>query len=86
MPWISGKQGTDVLNPMHNSICNNYTLPFHYRLDLLYIKGKRGNKCPILLAKDTKKAIEVLIAKQDDVGVNKDNQFIFAAPTRKLYL
>ena len=70
------------LNPMHNSICNNYRLPIRYRLDLVYVKGKRGNKCPILLTKDTKTAIEVLIAKRDDVGVNKDNQFIFAAPTR----
>ena len=49
---------------------------------MVYVKGKRGNKCPILLTNETKKAIEVIIAKRGDVGVHKENQYIFAVPTR----
>ncbi|KAJ7372801.1 hypothetical protein OS493_016720 [Desmophyllum pertusum] len=34
------------------------------RLDMVEIKGKRGRKVPILLTKDVKKAIDVLVEKR----------------------
>ena len=45
------------------------------------MKGKRGNKCSILLTNETKKAIEVIIAKRADVGMCTENKYIFAVPT-----
>jgi len=64
----------ESLQPLEQELCK--------RLDLVYVKGKRGNKCPILLTKETKEAIEVIIAKRSDVGVNEENHYIFGVPTR----
>lgn len=46
---------------------------------MVEIKGKRGRKVPILLTKDVKKAIDVLVEKRSEVGVNPDNPYLFAA-------
>ncbi len=51
------------------------------RLDLVYIKGKRGRKVPVIMTKEIVKAIEALISTRNSVGVAPENKFIFAAPT-----
>ena len=52
------------------------------RLDLVYVKGKRGRKVPILMTNEVAKAIKCLIATRSTVGIPKENKYIFAAPTR----
>ena len=51
-------------------------------MDLLYIRGKRGNKVAVLLTKDIIKCIEVLISTRECIGVYPSNKYIFAVPTR----
>lgn len=55
---------------------------FACRLDLVYVRGKRGNKVPILLTAEVKQAIETLNGIRNLVGVHPDNKYVFAAPTR----
>ena len=50
-----------------------------FRLDLLYLRGKRGRKVPVLLTKDILKAIVALNDTRDAVGIKKENKYIFAA-------
>lgn len=52
------------------------------RLDLLYLRGKRGRKVPVILTKDVVKGIVTLIDTRVVIGIKKDNKYIFAAPTR----
>lgn len=65
----------ESLTPLELELCK--------RLDLVYIRGKRGRKVPIMLTADVTKAIECLIRTRITVGVNTDNKYIFAAPTRE---
>lgn len=51
-------------------------------MELLYIRGKRGRKVPVVLTKDVINSIHQLIATREAVGVKKGNTYIFAAPTR----
>ncbi|OWF47266.1 hypothetical protein KP79_PYT26191 [Mizuhopecten yessoensis] len=51
------------------------------RLDLVEIVGKRNRKVPVLLAEDMRNAIDILVAKRADVGVPKNNKYLFAAPS-----
>ena len=64
----------ESLTPLEVELCK--------RLDLVYIRGKRGRKVPIMLTADVIYAIQCLIRTRVTVGVNKDNKYIFAAPTR----
>ena len=61
---------------------------FTYRLDLVYVRGKRGRKVPVLMTGEVVQAINVLIKTRSVVGVSRENKYIFAAPTRgsKKYL
>jgi len=43
------------------------------------IKGKRGRKVPILLTKEVKEAIDVLVKRRSEVGINPENPYLFAA-------
>ena len=52
---------------------------FISRLDVVEIKGKRGRKVPILLTREVKKVIDVLVEKRGEVGVNAHNPYLFAA-------
>ena len=52
------------------------------RLDLVYVIGKRGRKVPIILSSDVISGINCLIKHRELVGVNPENKYIFAAPTR----
>lgn len=58
---------------------NDFT---HFRLNLVFIRGKRGNKVAILLTKTMKVCIEALIRTRNLVVVQKENKYIFTAPTR----
>lgn len=42
---------------------------------MVEIKRKRGQKVPILLTKEVKKAIEVLVEKRSEVGINPENHY-----------
>ena len=64
----------ETLTPLELELCK--------RLDLIYIRGKRGRKVPVLLTCDVINAINCLIRTRIAVGVNKDNKYVFAAPTR----
>ena len=52
------------------------------RLDLVYLRGKRARKVPVLMTAEIVKSIEALIRMRDRVGVNPSNKYVFAAPTR----
>eukprot|EP00112_Aurelia_sp_Birch-Aquarium-sp1_P004128 Seg1469.8 transcript_id=Seg1469.8/GoldUCD/mRNA.D3Y31 product="hypothetical protein" protein_id=Seg1469.8/GoldUCD/D3Y31 len=71
---IGMEEMTRSLKPLELELCK--------RLDLVYIKGKRGRKVPILMTKEIVKSIEALIASRDSVGVSDENKYVFAAPTR----
>ena len=49
------------------------------RMDMVETNGKRGRKVPILLTKEVREAIDVLVEKRSEVGVNPNNPYIFAA-------
>lgn len=51
---------------------------FSLSLDLVQVIGKRGRKVPVILTKDVKMAIDVLIATREQVGVARDNKYLFA--------
>ena len=53
-----------------------------FRLDLMFVQGKRGNKVPIIMTQDIVIAITILIVLRERVGIPPSNPFIFAAPTR----
>ena len=48
----------------------------------MLVLGKSGRPMPVLLSKETKTAIQLLIDTQEIVDVSPENVFIFAAPTR----
>ena len=52
------------------------------RLDILYLRGKRGNKVPILMTRDIVLSMEFLTKMRKEVGVPDENPYVFAAPTR----
>ena len=45
---------------------------------MIEIRGKRGRKVPILLTKEVKRAIDVLLAKWSEVGIYPENPYLFA--------
>ena len=45
---------------------------------MVEVRRKRGRKVPILLTKEAKHGIDVLIAKRKEVGVHADNLYVFA--------
>jgi hypothetical protein len=49
---------------------------------MVEIKGKRGRKVAVNLTPDTKQAIEMLVKKRDDVGINQENKYLFAMPNK----
>ena len=51
-------------------------------MDLLYVRGKRGRKVPVILTSDVVKAMISLIDSREKVGIPRENKFVFAAPTR----
>ena len=65
------------------SLCEfSFYEQYFCRLDLVYVRGKRGNKVPILLTAEVKDGIEALISTRGVAGVHEENKYVFAAPTR----
>eukprot|EP00794_Sanderia_malayensis_P001368 gene1368-1512_t len=62
------------LKPLELELCK--------RLDLVYVRGKRGRKVPILMTAEIVNAVNALIKTRDNIGVHPENRYIFAAPTR----
>ena len=58
------------------SSCNCFSFS---RLDMVEIKGKRDRKVPLHLTKEVKEAIDVLVEKRIEVGINQENPYLFAA-------
>lgn len=46
-------------------------------LSLFYVLGKRDRVCPILLTENTRAALNVLIARRKDVGINNYEVLLF---------
>lgn len=46
---------------------------------MVEVKGKRGRKVPVLLTKEVKSALSVLIEKRAEVGVHPKNPYLFPA-------
>ena len=55
---------------------------FHFSLEVVHVRGKRGRQVPILLGADEIAGIETLIEYRNVVGVLSSNVFVFAAPSR----
>jgi len=49
------------------------------RLDMVQLPGKRNRKVPMLITEDVKRAMDVLVASRDAVGVPHDNPYFFAS-------
>ena len=49
------------------------------KMDVIMVRGKRGNKVPVLIPSDASKAIDVLVAARSDF-VSGKNKFLLAAP------
>ncbi|XP_038073460.1 uncharacterized protein LOC119741677 isoform X2 [Patiria miniata] len=49
-------------------------------LDMVYTRGKRGRKVPILIPAETKAAMDQLTTCRDVCGVPKENPYFFARP------
>ena len=52
------------------------------RLKMVYVKGKRKRRVPILFTDEMQSGINILLHFRKDVGVSQENQFIFARPSR----
>ena len=52
------------------------------RLKVLYVKGKRKRRVPILFTKEVQEAIELLLSAREKVGVSVHNEYLFPRPTR----
>eukprot|EP00795_Rhopilema_esculentum_P013171 gene13171-3969_t len=65
---------TRSLKPLELELCK--------RMDLVYVRGKRSRKVPILLTAEIVNAMKALIKTRDAVGVSNENKYVFAAPSR----
>lgn len=50
---------------------------------MVEIRGKRGRKVPVLLTKEVKKAMILLVDKREAVGINPRNPYLFARPSAR---
>lgn len=55
---------------------------YSFSLEIVHVRGKRGRQVPVLCGKEEISCIELLIKTREKVGVNPNNVFVFAAPTR----
>ena len=72
---VSADQNEDIvtsLSPWERDLCKH--------LERVEIRGKRGRKVPVLLTKEMKSSLDVLVEARDHAGVSKTNQFLFALP------
>ena len=52
------------------------------RLKVLYVKGKKRKRVPVLFTTEMQQSIILLNAKRDEVGVDPSNKYLFPRPTR----
>ena len=52
------------------------------RLKVLYVKGKKRRRVPVLFTTEMQQSIILLNAKRDEVGVDPSNKYLFPRPTR----
>ena len=45
------------------------------------IQGKRGRKAPLLLTKEMKEVMQLLVEKREVVKINQRNPYLFATPS-----
>ena len=50
---------------------------------MVEIEGKRGRKVPVILTKDMKQSIDLLIKTRKQVGIPDDNPYVFARVNRE---
>ena len=48
---------------------------------MVEIQGKRGRKVPLLLTKEIKEAMQLLVEKREEVNINPANPYLFATPS-----
>lgn len=65
-----------------DGISDKFSLHSVLRNQLVYIRGKKGTRVPIILTPVVVKSVKLLIKTRSDVGVVKKNRYVFAAPTR----
>lgn len=63
---------TETLSPLEQHLCQV--------LKRIEIVGKRGRTVPVILTQEVKMWLDLLIKTRENVGVNVNNQFIFARP------
>ena len=49
---------------------------------VIYVKGKRKKRVPIIFTKEVQKAIETLLRYREQMKVDEHNHFLFPRPTR----
>lgn len=81
--YFLAKKGTDeeisnYLTPLEKKLCNQF-----FRLE---VKGKRGNKVPILLTDETKSIIDLLMETRKSVEILPENLYVFAVPKSVNYI
>ena len=52
------------------------------RLKIIYVKGKRKRRVPILFTEEMQNGINILVHFRGNVGVSSNNDYIFARPSR----
>ena len=57
------------LSPFERQLCQSL-----YRIE---ITGKRGRTVPVLLTKNMKEAVDLIMSKRQDAGVTEKNEFVF---------
>eukprot|EP00057_Strongylocentrotus_purpuratus_P015041 XP_011669515.1 PREDICTED: uncharacterized protein LOC100890715 isoform X2 [Strongylocentrotus purpuratus] len=60
------------LSPLEQHLMND--------LDMVYTRGKRGRKVPVLIPQDCKATMDKLVAHRHEGGITKDNVYFFARP------
>ncbi|KAK3920892.1 3-isopropylmalate dehydratase large subunit [Frankliniella fusca] len=70
-PAQEDKEIVNSLSEMEQALCR--------RLKLVYIRGKKGRKVPIILTEDLQEALELLVSVREEVGVVESNKYLFAA-------
>ena len=46
--------------------------------DMVYIRGKRGRKVPVIIPDDAQNAMKILNEKREEYGIENDNIYFFA--------
>ena len=49
---------------------------------MVEIQGKKGRKVPVLLTKEMKEAMELLVEKRGEVNINPYNPYLFATANK----